>query len=71
MSSLVLLFQGIAQALAGKPTPLSRAEQRYLQTYDHCAPRDDMAQRGAILFPAASAIAVSHLIHVQGATPST
>jgi hypothetical protein len=45
MSSLVLLFQGIAQALVGKPTPLSRAEQRYLQTYGHCAPRAGAVQR--------------------------
>ena len=71
MSSLVLLFQGIAQALVCKPTPLSRAEQRYLQTYGHCTPRPDVAQRSAILPPAASATVVSHLIHAQGATPST
>jgi hypothetical protein len=69
MSSLVLLFQGIAQALEGKPAPLSRAEQRYLQTYGHCAPRTGVAQRRVILPPAASSTADSPLSPTQGTTP--
>ena len=40
LASLDLRFQSMAQALRGKPTPLSRAEPRALQTYGHWAPRD-------------------------------
>jgi hypothetical protein len=70
MSSFVLLFQGIAQALVGKPTPLSRAERRYLQTYGHCALRAGAGQRRVISPLAASSTVDSTLNPAQGATPS-